>query len=56
MRYGNNLILAFVAVSILTGAAFGQVTPPTGIVAWYAGDGDFRDSSGNGNNATPAPC
>lgn len=35
-------------------AAFGQVTPPTGIVGWYAGDGDFRDSSGNGNNATPA--
>ncbi len=55
MRYRNNrLILAFFAVLILTGAAFGQVTPPTGIVAWYAGDGDFRDSSGNGNNATSA--
>ena len=46
--------MALIAISILTGAAFGQIMPPAGMVAWYAGDGDFRDSSGNGNNATPA--
>lgn len=34
--------------------AFAQVMPPAGIIGWWAGDGDFRDSSGNGNNATPA--
>ncbi len=45
---------ALLAVLMLSGAVFGQVTPPTGIIGWWAGDGDFRDSSGNGNNATPA--
>ncbi len=53
-NYFNRVILVLIAVLSLNGWAFGQVTPPTGMVGWYAGDGDFRDSSGNGNNATPA--
>ena len=58
MLYKNNyfsfLIPALIAVIFLSGGAFGQVSAPTGIIGWYAGDGDTRDSSGNGNNATPA--
>lgn len=58
MRYGNNffsrLILLLVVVLTFIGGVFGQVTPPTGIIGWWAGDGDFRDSSGSGNNAIPA--
>lgn len=53
MNYKNNrLIPALIAVLIFIGGAFGQVTPPSGIVAWYASDGDAHDLSGNGNNAT----
>ncbi|MBS1796068.1 MAG: carboxypeptidase regulatory-like domain-containing protein [Acidobacteria bacterium] len=29
-----------------------QSTVPTGLVAWYAGDGNANDISGNGNNGT----
>lgn len=58
MRYRKNHFAfsgaVLFAALILSGTAFGQVTPPTGIIGWWAGDGDFRDSSGNGNNATPA--
>ncbi len=43
MRYRNKrLIVAILAVLILTGAAFGQVTPPAGINGWWAGDGDAQ--------------
>ncbi|HQU85553.1 MAG TPA: hypothetical protein PKY59_20635 [Pyrinomonadaceae bacterium] len=53
MRYKNYYsILALIAVFILSGAAFAQVTPPSGIVGWWAGDGDARDISGNGNTGT----
>jgi len=31
-----------------------QSTVPTGLVAWFAGDGNANDISGNGNNATLA--
>lgn len=52
MRYKNSYsILVLIAVLILSGAAFGQVTP-SGIVGWWAGDGDARDVSGNGNIGT----
>ncbi len=32
-----------------------QSTVPTGLVAWFTGDGNANDISGNGNNATPGP-
>ena len=53
-NYFNRLILASIAVLILTSAAFGQVAPPSGIIGWWAGDGDARDISGNGNNGSLA--
>ena len=56
MSYGKNwcsrLILVLVAALTFIGGAFGQITPPSGQVAWLAGDGDARDLSGNGNNGT----
>jgi hypothetical protein len=48
------IIPAWIAVLIFTFGAFGQTAPPSGIIGWWAGDGDARDSSGNGNNAIPA--
>ena len=56
--FARHFIFGFWLLVVLffsAGAAFGQVAPPAGIVGWWAGDGDARDASGNGNNATLAP-
>lgn len=50
----NAIFSIFVIGLFAASAVTGQVTPPTGMIGWWAGDGDFRDSSGNGLNATPA--
>ena len=45
--------LVLIAIWMLgTVAVYGQVTPPSGIVGWYAGDGDAHELSGNSNNGT----
>ncbi|MEP6944628.1 MAG: LamG-like jellyroll fold domain-containing protein [Acidobacteriota bacterium] len=51
----KNISLVLIAIWVFgTGAAFAQVTPPSGMIGWWAGDGDGRDASGNGNDAIPA--
>lgn len=48
-------IPALIAVLIVAiSSSNAQIASPSGLVAWYAGDGDFRDISGNGFDATPA--
>jgi endoglucanase len=38
---------------VITKAKALKSTPPTGLVAWYRLDGNFKDSSGNGLDLTP---
>lgn len=55
-----NRVLSALEIAAIAGAGtIGKCKPlatyaPEGQVLWFAGDGDFRDSSGNGLDATPA--
>jgi hypothetical protein len=49
----KKIILGSLIIGVaIVNAAFGQVSAPSGIVGWWAGDGDPRDLSGNGTNGT----
>ncbi len=50
----NAVLLLFVIVTIAVRTS-AQTPVPSGVVGWWAGDGDERDISGLGNNGTPVP-
>src|SRR6267142_622622 len=53
MKMAHSCALALVFLSTFAGDVSAQFSPPTsGLVAWWRGEGNANDSSGNGHNGS----